>query len=406
MAIEVRMPKLGLTMVDGKIVEWKKKPGESVEAGEVICVIETEKTTYEIEAPGAGTLAKIVVDEGSTVPVGELMGIILGPGEELAEVPAAAPEATAKAEKPAAPAKEEIPPARVEAAEVGREVKSSPLARKIAAEHGINLATVKGTGPGGRIAKEDVLRAIEAGKAKAPPTGVAPAEEGVIPLTTMRKTIARRMSQSFHTAPHFWVTAEADVTELTKLYKQLGPRVAKDTGVKLTYTDLLIKIVALALKEHPNVNACWTEDGIKVLSEINIGIATDIPTGLIVPVIRRAGEKSLAEISADRAALVAKGREGKMTLDEMTGGTFTLNNVGALGISCIHAIINPPESAILTVGSTTERPVVVGGQIVARPVMELSLGVDHRVLDGGSGGRFLMKVKELIEQPLSILFKG
>ena len=192
--------------------------------------------------------------------------------------------------------------------------------------------------------------------------------------------------------------------ELTKLYQQMGPLVAKDTGVKLTYTDLLIKIVALALKEHPNVNASWTDEGIKVLSEINIGIATDIPGGLIVPVIRRADEKSLAEISADRAALVAKGREGKLTLDEMTGSTFTLNNIGALGIRCIHAIINPPESAILTVGSATERPVVVEGKVVVRPVMELSLGVDHRVLDGGSGGRFLMKVKELIEQPLGILF--
>ncbi len=401
MAIKVIMPKLGLTMTEGTIKEWRKKEGEQVSKGEILYVLETEKVTFEVEAPESGILGKIVAKVDDVVPVGGIVAYILQPGEKLTDIVEPAGVAEVKAVEVKVP---EVSKPAAEKAKMPQEVRISPLARKIAEEHNINVSTIKGTGPEGRIVKEDVLRAVEEKKAAAAmPAAKETAEGIVVPLSSMRKTIARRMAESFQTAPHFWVTDEADTTDLKKLHQQMSPLIEKEAGVRLTLTDLLVKVVAKALKEHPHVNVSWTEEGIKIFSEINIGIATDVPGGLIVPVIRNADEKSLAEIATVRADLVARGRAGKLRLDEMMGGTFTLNNVGALGIRCINAIINPPQSAILTVGSITDRPVVVKGEITVKPMMDMSLGADHRTLDGASSGRFLRRVKELIDDPALLL---
>ncbi|MFC1981272.1 dihydrolipoamide acetyltransferase family protein [Chloroflexota bacterium] len=396
MAVPVIFPKVDETMRTGKILRWMKKEGDWVEKGESILEIETEKVIFEIEAEESGILRKIMAKAEDEVPIGTVIAFILQPGEEAPEVP-----------EPVIMAKGKVRVKEPERLKETEAIKASPVARKIAQEHNIDIATVKGTGPGGRIVKEDVLRAVEESKlvaAQSVREGLGRAEEQVVPLSSMRKVIARRMTASFQTVPHYWVTEEADATDLKKLLHQLLPLIEKETGVRLTYTDLLVKIIAKALKEHPEVNSSWTDEGIKILSEINIGIATDIPRGLIVPVIRNADKKSLAEIAAARADQLARGREGKSSLAEMTGGTFTLNNVGALGIKCINAIINPPESAILTVGRITDRSVVIKGEIVVRSMMDLSLGVDHRTLDGSSGGWFLQRIKELIENPVLLFF--
>ncbi|MFC1914011.1 dihydrolipoamide acetyltransferase family protein [Chloroflexota bacterium] len=406
MATKVIMPKLGLTMTEGKIVEWRKQEGEQVEKGEILYVLETEKVTYEVEASESGILGKILANVDDVVPVGETVAYILQPGEELPEVTEVtlAPEREEVTAGGKQAVSAETAPSAAETVPSER-VKISPVAKKIAAEHNIDILTVKGTGPGGRIVKEDVLQAVEGAKGAAKRGAPeAPVEaEKIVPLSSMRKTIAQRMSESFQTAPHFWVIDEADATNLVKLHQQLAPVIEKETGVRLTYTDLFVKILGKALKERPDVNAYWTDEGIKMMGNINVGIAAAIPNGLIVPVIHDADRKSIAEIAIARAELVTKAREGKLGLDEMTGGTCTLNNVGAVGIKCIDAIINPPESAILSVGKTSDRPVVIDGQIVIRPMMDLSLSVDHRVLDGASGGRFLVRIRELIENPILLV---
>lgn len=383
----VVMPKLGLTMTEGKVVQWKKRPGDWVEKGEVLFVLETEKITYEVTAPASGVLGEIVVKEGETVPVGTVVAYILEPGEVPAE----------KAPVSAPPEKERL--------------KASPLARRIAEEHGIDLSQVKGTGPGGRIVKEDVLRVI-AEREKAPTEGKGPVTEAIpteirkghiVPPSTMRRTIARRMTQSFTTAPHFYLGVEADAGELIDTCRRLSPWVEKAVGVRLTYTDLIIKMAAKALSEYPQVNASWEEEGIRVFDEINIGLAVAVEGGLVVPVIFQADKKPLHEIAALRADLTERARQGKLSLDEMTGSTFTVTNIGMLGMDFVLPIINPPEAAILGVGAIREKPVVVEGEVKVRPRLMLTLGVDHRILDGASVSPFLSRIKELVEQPLLLV---
>ncbi len=399
MATEVVIPKLGLTMDDGKIVEWRKGEGDKVIEGEVLFILETEKITFEVEALESGILGKIVAQAGDILPVGSIVAYIIQEGEMLTDIPDLAPITETKAEKAKEPSVIERP--ATEKTRIPQGIRISPLARKMAEQHRIDVCTLNGTGPDGRIVKEDVLRAVDDQKAVGAKqiTDKEPILGELVPLSTMRKTIARRMVESVQTAPHFWITDEADTTEFMRLHQQLQPAVQKESRIKLTPTDLLIKVVSKALGEHRDVNASWTDEGIIVLNEINVGIATNVPGGLVVPVIRHTDGKSLSEIAATRADLVAKGREGKLILDDMTGGTITLNNVGALGLKCVNAIINPPQSAILTVGKIADRVVVAEGEIVIRSMMEMSLGVDHRVLDGFSGGRFLVRIRELIENP-------
>jgi len=394
MAIKVAMPKLGLTMTEGTIIEWKKKEGERVEKGEILYVLETEKVTYEVEAPVSGILGKIVAKEGDVVPIGGVVAYILQAGETLADVVELAIE-KAEAEVPVEKKK-----VVVETTKVPREVKISPLARKVAEEHGIDISTIKGTGPEGRIVKEDILRALEESKAVAElaiKEEVIPVDEKIIPLTSTRKTIARRMAESFQAAPHFYLTIEVDTKELERVHQQLIPSADSKVGIRLTYTDLLIKIVAKALEEYPEINCAFTDGGIKVFSRIDIGLVTAVEGGLVVPVIRQANKKSASEIAKDRAELTEKARQRKLSLDEMTRSTFTIFNLGMLGIDQFSAIIQPPEGAILAIGRIIDKPVTTQAEIVIRPMMSLTLSIDHRVLDGVSGARFLQRVKELIE---------
>lgn len=389
MPIALTIPKLGLTMTEARVVEWRKAEGDRVGKGEVIYVIETEKVVFEVESPQTGTLGKIVAPVGMTVPVGAVVGFLLLPGESVAHLPPVAPPAAAAAPATPAPPLPTITPGPSAEAE---ERRVSPLARRLAQEHGVDIATVQGSGPGGRIVKEDILRAAEARKAAAP-------EGRIVPLSMLRQTIARRMTQSFQQAPHFYLSVEADAAALEAARARLGPPVETATGEHLTLTDLLIKLCAQALEEQPEVNATFSPEGIRLLARVHIGIAVAVEGGLIVPVLRDANKKTLTQVTAERAGLVRRGRERKLLPDELTGSTFTLSNLGMLGVDWGNAILNPPESALLLVGRVRLEPAVVDGQVAIRPRTALTISADHRVLDGASAARFLTRVKELIERP-------
>lgn len=395
MATTVILPKLDEAMVKGKIVKWMKQDGDRVEKGEAIFEIETEKVNFEVEAEESGIL-RITVKEGSEVPVGTIIAFILQPGEAVPEVP--------RVPEPVITAKEEAPVEVPKAPEEAKAIKASPVAKKIAQEHNINLATVKATGPGGRIVREDVLRAVEESKVAAvQPVGeeAALAEEEMVPLSSMRKVIARRMTESFQT-PHFYMTVEVDTQEFGKTREQLIPLIERETGIRLTVTDLLIKMVAKALEDNPSVNCFYVDGSCKLFKRIDIGLVTAVEGGLIVPVIRQANKKLLAEINQARAELAQKARDRKLSMEEMRGSTFTISNMGMFGVDQFSSILQPPEAAILAIGRITDKAVVRDGQIVIRPMMTLTLSIDHRILDAGIGAQFLQSLKNYIENPSSM----
>ncbi len=399
MAVAIIFPKLDEAMTSGKIVRWLKNEGDRVEKGEAILEIESEKTSFELEAEASGILSKITAQPGDEVPIGVTIAYILQPGEKAPEVETPV-VVTAKEEKPKAATKAEAPqPARE-----SKEIKASPLARNIAREHNVELDLVTGTGPGGRITKEDVLKFVEeGGAAAAPTTREAPAGgEEIISLSTMREVIARRMVESFQT-PHFYLTVAVDAQELQKTRQQLLPLIESKTGVRLTLTDLIIKIAARALEKNPAINCSYADGSVKLFRRIDIGLVTSVEGGLMVPVLRDANTKSLAEIAQDRAELVQKARERTLTKEEMTGSTFTISNMGIYDIDQFSAIIQPPEAAILAVGRITEKVVARNGEMVIRPVMNLTLSIDHRVLDGALGAQFLQTVKNYIEDPVNLI---
>ena len=393
-------------MTKGKIAKWMKQDGEQVEKGEAFLEVETEKVSFEIEAEESGIL-KIVVKEGEEVPIKTVVAYILQPGEEAPEAPKAPePVAAVKKETSVEAPKAAVP---VEVPEIperaGGRIKASPLAKKIAREHNINLAAVKATGPGGRIVRADVLRAVEESKvgvAQPVREELALAEEEITSLSSMREVIARHMIESFQT-PHFYLTVEVDGQELVKTRTQLIPLIESKIGIRLTITDLLIKIVAKALDDNPSVNCAYADGSVKLFRRIDIGLVTSVEGGLIVPVIRRANKMSLAEISQARAELAQRARDGKLSLGEMRGSTFTISNMGMFGIDQFNAILQPPEAAILAVGRLADKAVVRDGQIVIRPMMTLTLSIDHRVLDGAIGAQFLKSMKNYIENPLSVI---
>jgi len=402
MATVVILPKLDEAMVTGKIINWLKKEGDHVEKGEGIVEIETEKVTFEVEAEESGILSKIMAQEGDEVAVGKTIAFILQPGEEAPKVPE--PVIVAKGEAPAA-----VPAASVEVSETPKEaraIKASPVARKIAQEHNINLATVKGTGPGGRIVREDVLRAVEESRAAAAqPVREEPglAEEEVVPLSSMRKVIARRMTESFQ-SPHFYLTVEVDTQEFRKTREQLVPLIESETGIRLTITDLIIMMAAKALEDNPAMNCAYVDGSVKIFKRIDIGLVTAVEGGLMVPVIRQANQKSLAEIVRARAELAQRARDDKLSMAEMRGSTFTISNLGMFGIDQFSAILQPPEAAILAIGCIADKAVVRDGQIVIKPMMTLTLSIDHRVLDGVIGAQFLQSLKDYIENPASFFY--
>ena len=416
MAVELVIPKLGMSMKDAKIVEWKVAEGERVEAKQAVLVIETAKVTYEVQAPAAGFL-HIVATPGTVVPVAGVTALVAESEEELARLQAERPAAAASAGGGATKPAEAAPAAK--AGRPGR-VKVSPAARKIAEVHGLDLAGIAGTGPEGRIVREDVERALEArekGAASAPPTPAAAPEGEVLdgkrvattlPVAGMRQAIAEHMHRSLAVSAQLTTMGEIDVSELMRLREKLVEKEAT-VGARVTFTDLFVFAAAKALRRHPIVNSSLVEDRIVVWDDVNVGVAValeqGIAGGLIVPVVRNADRKPLGQLSREIRDLAERARDGRLLPDDLAGGTFTVTNLGAFGggYGFGTPIISQPESAILGTGAITERPVVRGGEIVIRPIMTFSFTFDHRVIDGAPAGRFIGTLVELLENPQLLL---
>jgi len=414
MATEIKLPRLGQGMESGTIVKWLKSEGERVEKGEPLYELDTDKVTQEVEADASGVLLKIAVQEGE-VPVGRTVAVIGEEGEtaEVAdEKPSKEDGAAASAEKPArAPARDEerergreasvqaeAPSegdGRVRAAEPQGRIKASPLARRIARERGIDLAQLRGTGPEGRIVAEDVERA-EAAPAPAAGPPPPPGEVEVVPLTNVRKTIARRLTEAW-TVPVFQLTVDVDMTRMLAVREQLVERAQE--GAKPTVTDLLTKVAAVALMRNRAVNTHFSDEGVRRFPTADIGLAVAAPQGLVVPVIRRAESLSVLEIAQARADVVARARDNKLRREDLEGGTFTISNLGMFGVEQFIAVLNPPQAAILAVGATVDKPVARNGEIVVRPMLTLTLTCDHRAIDGADGATFLADLKAFLEEP-------
>ena len=401
MATVIEMPALSSTMKKGKVVKWCKKEGDAVEKGEILYEVETDKVNVEVESLTSGYLRKILIAENIEVPVNTPIAIItVTMDEDISSVVGTAPipeVSPIQEETELRPGKERIKKTKV---------KISPLARRIAEEQGIDPESLDGTGPGGRVTKQDVEKAVAARSQVSTGLVKAVAEKEVlpdvkgkdIPLTKMRRVIAQRLQESKVTAPHFYVDVTADASALSDLKRAFDEKVKKDGG-KVSFNDILIKILSLALQEYPMVNASLHEDYIRVHGAINIGVAVAVEEGLVVPVLRNADQKPISEIGREAAELADKARNKKLLPDEYQGGTFTITNLGMFGVETFHAIINPPESGILAVSAIIPKPVVVNGEIAIRPCLKLSLSVDHRVVDGALAARFLARIKELVEDP-------
>jgi len=398
MANEVKLPRLGQGMEAGTITKWLKSPGDTVEKGEPLFEIDTDKVTQEVESDYAGVLLKITLESGEA-PVGQTIAYIGKAGEEVVEAPA--PESAAASEpapekpQPSATPTPAVPSASAsaEAHSNGGRIKASPLARRIARERGIDLSSLSGTGPDGRIVAEDVERG-EVSKPAAAAT-VPTGEIESVPLTNIRKTIARRLTAAWQ-APVFQLTVSADMTranELVARNRELNP------DVRVTVTDLLAKVCAQALMRHRDVNVQYTEDALLKFPTANVGIAVAAPQGLIVPVIRSVERMSLAEVGTARADIVGRARDNKLTAQDLEDGTFTISNLGMFGIEQFVAVINPPQAAILAVGATLDTPVARNGAVEVRPMLTMTLTVDHRAVDGAAGADFLRTVKQFVEEP-------
>jgi pyruvate dehydrogenase complex dihydrolipoamide acetyltransferase long form len=409
MAVQILVPKLGMSMSDVKIVEWKAREGEKVEKGSVVLVIETEKTEWNVEGGASGFL-HILVHEGVKAKIGQVLGLIAETKEELRklqeEIPGGPLTGEAK-ESPRAEASQEMRGAEGIETEEGDRIRISPVARKMAEEHMLDMTRMKGTGPDGRIVKEDIERAVkEQKRVAAPPEEVSPIlyqgrkVKETIPLRGMREVIAERMQSSLLSSAQLTMMGEFDATELVKL-REAFLNQEKVIGVKITYTEILVYAIASALKDHPDINISLIENEIKVWEDINIGVAVALgKEGLIVPVVKQADKKSLVQISREVKSLVEKVRERKILPEEVTGGTFTLTSLGAIGISYYQTpVINQPESAILGIGPIMEKPVVKKGQIGIASMMPYSLTFDHRVINGFGAEQFLAGLKELVEIP-------
>jgi len=396
MVTEVIMPKMGQTMEKGKIIKWLKKEGEVIQKGEPLLEVETDKTVIEVESRGTGILRKIVAQEEEEAPIGTIIGYITKEEEPLPKEIEQKTEAIA--EKPLKIVHE--PAKTVEEIGATERVKASPLAKKLAEEMGININKVTGTGPGGRITREDVL-AFAAKKPSVVTEEVA--EFQVVPMTSMRKAIAAKMVQSKTHVPHFYVSTQVDMTEAVKLRETLLPTYEAEAGVRLSFTHMLVKAVALALVEYPRLNSTFEDEIIRQWKNINIGVAVSLDDGLIVPVLRKANELSLKEIAVRTTELVTKARDKKLREEEFLGGTFTVSNMGQFDVDSFVAIINVPETAILATGSINDKATIVNGGIVARKMMNVTLSADHRVVDGAYAAKFLQKVKTLLETPKNLI---
>ena len=434
MPIQILMPALSPTMTEGTLAKWLKAEGDTVDAGDVLCEIETDKATMEVEAVDEGTLGKILVAEGSEgVAVNTVIALLLEEGEDAAALdaaasaPAPAPApAAAPASEPAAapvaapaPAPAPVPPPQ---AKTGERVFASPLARRMASQNGLDVAAISGTGPKGRIVKRDIEQALASGTGKAAPAAAAspsaapaaapaftsddPAlanmpEFEATPNSSMRKVIAKRLTESARDIPHFNVTADIEIDALLALRKELNGKDGAD--YKLSVNDFVIKAVAVALKRVPGCNVAYTDDAILQFKRVDISIAVAVEGGLITPIIKDAGSKGLAAISDDAKTLAGKARDGKLQPDEFQGGTFTISNLGMFGVKSFNSIINSPQGGILSVGAGEERAVVKGGKITVANVMSLMLAVDHRCIDGAMAAGFMKELKAILEDPIQLM---
>lgn len=427
MAVDLIMPKLGLTMEEGTVVRWLVAEGDHVEKGRPVLEVETDKVVVEVEATASGVMGPLLVGEGKTVPVTTLLVRIYAPGEKVEEeapAPRITPLARRMAKKegvdvssiPAHRSDRRVRAEDVQAAlakrsgdsrRTGQRIFSSPRARLRARELGVEWRGLSGSGPRGRVVEKDVLRAAVAlpGPTPSPPLPLKGEGRDVTweTLTTVQRVTAERMIASFGSAPHFYLSAEVHADALLDLRARLLPLVEQRAGVRLTITDLLVRILGTALAKYPRANAFWEEGRIGLNRQVNVGVAVSTDAGLVVPVLRHADRKSVAQIASERAHLVEKARAGRLSVDDLSGGTFTLTNLGMFRVDAFQAILNPPQSAILAVGRIVERPAVVGGQLVARPTAVLSLSCDHRVLHGALAAQFLGRVVELIEEPYRLL---
>jgi pyruvate dehydrogenase E2 component (dihydrolipoamide acetyltransferase) len=421
MATNILMPALSPTMTEGNLARWLKQEGERIKAGDVIAEIETDKATMEVEAVDEGILGRILVPAGTQgVKVNDVIAVLVEAGEA---VPAAgtAPKATpAAAPAPAAPAPVAAAPAAAAPAPIasGDRVFASPLARRMAAQAGLEIGQIAGSGPNGRIVKADVDAALSRGPAPvatatpapvAAPRPAAPvaitAPHTAVPNSSIRKVIARRLAESKATIPHFYVSTDVEIDALLKIRADLNARSPKDGpgAYKLSVNDLVIKATAVTLRRFPNVNAMWTEDAILQLHDVDISVAVSIPDGLITPIVRNADIKGLAAISTEMKDLAARAKTGKLKPEEFQGGGFSISNMGMYGVKDFAAIINPPQAGILAVSAGEQRPVVKNGALAIATVMTLTLSVDHRVIDGALAAEFLQALKRNIEDPLSLM---
>lgn len=429
---DITMPRLSDTMQEGTIARWLKSVGDEIKKGDILAEIETDKATMDLEAYEAGTLQQVLVQEGETVPVGQAVARIgSGALEQNAEATPAqqpAPVATPAGDGAAAAAAEGASKQGASAQSTststahngsGQAIKASPLARRMAEEHRIDLNQVKGTGPGGRIVRDDIEDALEHPRAPAAPApqpaepppaapvptappSVAPADAELVKLSRVQMLIARRLSESKQTIPHFYVSSEVDMTDVLAMRQTLNADVGEG-GVKVTVNDLIVKACALALEKFPEVNSSLKEDHFVRYQHIHVGMAVDAPTGLVVPVIRDANSKGVRSIARESKALIAKARNNKLAPADLEGGTFSVSNLGMMDASNFIAVINPPQAAILAVAATRKQFVPVDGQPVIRDLMTMTMSTDHRILSGAAVARFLQEVKRLLQNPYSLL---
>jgi pyruvate dehydrogenase E2 component (dihydrolipoamide acetyltransferase) len=428
MATNILMPALSPTMTEGTLARWLKKEGDQVKAGEIIAEIETDKATMEVEAVDEGILGKILVPGGTAaVKVNDVIAVLVEPGESVGAAPAAKPVAVAAAAPAAAPAPAlvaapaaQAPVALAHAAPAsGDRAVASPLAKRMAQQAGLDLSRVRGSGPNGRIVKADVEAALAKGPAPQAAAAPAPAARmpaapvntaalgahSAVPHSTMRKVIARRLSESKQNVPHFYVSMDIELDALLALRGQLNAASPKDGAgaFKLSVNDMIIKAAAVTLRRLPKVNASWTEDATLLYDDVDISVAVSIPDGLITPIVRKADQKGLVAISSEMKDLAARAKSGKLKPEEFQGGGFSISNMGMYGVRDFAAIINPPQAGILAVSAGEQRPVVKDGALAIATVMTCTLSVDHRIVDGALAAEWIAEFKRIVENPLSLM---
>ncbi|MSO55035.1 MAG: pyruvate dehydrogenase complex dihydrolipoamide acetyltransferase [Rhodospirillales bacterium] len=438
MPIPIRMPALSPTMTEGTLTRWLKKEGETVSSGDALAEIETDKATMEIEAADDGVLGRILVNAATPgVKVNDVIALLLAEGEDKAALDSAAkaqPQLAAKAPTPAAaaPAKAPAPAAAApmpakpqQAAPTSQPVRrntpksdgrifASPLAKRLAAQAGVDLSQVQGSGPHGRILKRDIEQAPTGSRAVATRSAPMPERPHAIafgdrayadvPHTSMRKAIAKRLSESKRTIPHYYLTIDCEIDAMLALRKELNAKSPKGEGAyKLSVNDFVVRAVALSLRKMPNVNVSWGDDAMRFYKTVDVSVAVALPNGLITPIVRDADNKGLAAINGEVRDLAERARQGKLAPEEYEGGSFTISNLGMYGIKEFAAVINPPQSAILAIGAGEQRPVVKKGVLAIATVMSCTLSADHRAVDGAVGAEFMSHFRRLIEEPLTML---